>query len=178
MQMLKSILAQMEYCYVVNRFSFNTRARQPSESIVEYIAELRKLALSCNFGNRDRLICGVNQPGIQRKLLSEGELSFEQALAIAQSIETAKQDAPKLAGGTPSQPLSQLHVTKKTSMSPTPAPTCYRCSGPHLATHCRHKNSKCRYFKKLGHLAKVCRAKARSKSAGATPSTPEETPPK
>ena len=50
---------------------------------------------------RDRLICGVNHPGIQRKLLSEGELSFEQALAFAQSIETAEQDAAKLAGGTP-----------------------------------------------------------------------------
>ena len=84
---------------VIHRFYFNTRARQPSESIADYIAALRELALSCKFGDRleemlrDRLICGVNHPGIQRKLLSEGEISYDQALALAQSIETAEQDA-------------------------------------------------------------------------------------
>ena len=132
---------------------------------------------------RDRLICGVNHPGIQRKLLSEGEISYDQALALAQSIETAEQDAEKLAGSTPPQtptPLSQLHLTRKTSTSPSSLSftlTCYRCGGPHLATHCRHKNTECRYCKKRGHLAKVCRSKARSESAGTT-STREENPPK
>ena len=53
---------------VVHRFNFNTRLRKPSESIADYIAALRELAMNCNFGSkelleemlRDRLVCGVN----------------------------------------------------------------------------------------------------------------------
>ena len=68
---------------VVHWFNFNTRARKPSESIADYIAALRELAMNCNFGSkerleemlRDHLVCGVNHQGIQRKLLSEGDIS-------------------------------------------------------------------------------------------------------
>ena len=61
---------------VVHRFNFNTRSRKPTETIADYIAALRELSLNCSFGSkerleemlRDRLICGVNHHGIQRKL--------------------------------------------------------------------------------------------------------------
>ena len=76
-------------------FNFNTRARKPSESIADYIPALRELAMNCNFGSkerleemrRDRLVCGVNHQlqDIQRKLLSEGDISYTDALALAQS---------------------------------------------------------------------------------------------
>jgi len=76
---------------IVHRFNFNTRSRQPSESIADYIAALRELALNCKFSDqdrleemlRDRLVCGVNHSGIQRKLLSEGELTYASALKLA-----------------------------------------------------------------------------------------------
>ena len=72
---------------VVHRFNFNTCSRKSAESIADYIAALRELALNCNFGSqerleellRDRLICGVNHEGIQRKLLSEGDISYADA---------------------------------------------------------------------------------------------------
>ena len=96
---------------VVHRFNFNTRLRKPTETIADYIAALRELALNCSFGSkerleemlRDRLICGVNHHGIQRKLLSEGDLSYKDALALAQSIESAEDDAKKLGGTAPPQ---------------------------------------------------------------------------
>ena len=47
---------------------------------------------------RDRLVCGVNHQGIQHKLLSEGDISYTDALAPAQSIESAEDDARKLGG--------------------------------------------------------------------------------
>ena len=37
----------------------------------------------------DRIVCGVNCEGIQRKLLAERELTYERALAIAQGSEEA-----------------------------------------------------------------------------------------
>ena len=37
-----------------------------------------------------------NHSGIQRKLLSEGDITYSQAFTLAQSIETAESDAEKL----------------------------------------------------------------------------------
>ena len=45
---------------------------------------------------RDRLVCGVRHKGIQRKLLSESDLSFERAYSLAQSAEASERDALKL----------------------------------------------------------------------------------
>ena len=74
------------------------------ETLAEYVAALRELALNCKFGSqerleemlRDHLVCRTDHAGIQRKLLFEGDLSFSEALAFAQAIETAEQDAKKL----------------------------------------------------------------------------------
>ncbi len=68
---------------IVQRWKFNSRNRCHDESIVECVAELRKLAQDCNFGDtltvmlRDRLVCGVNDDSIQRRLLAEDGLTFE-----------------------------------------------------------------------------------------------------
>ena len=111
--------------------------------------------------------------GIQRKLLSEGDLSFSKALAFAQAIETAEQDAKKLGSAVSQQPATVNFIPKsgKSPLSPQTPPTCYRCGVPHLATHCRHKETHCNYCKNNGHLARVCRAGARAKEAS-SPRTP------
>ena len=59
------------------------------------MSELRSLVEFCNFGTalddmlRDRLVCGINDSAIQRKLLSERNLTFDKALEMAQSHEVA-----------------------------------------------------------------------------------------
>ena len=45
---------------------------------------------------RDGLMCRVNHSGTQCKLLSEGELIYASTLKLAQTIEAAEKDAPKL----------------------------------------------------------------------------------
>ena len=53
-----------------------------------FVAELRKLLQHCEFGDsqdcmlRDRLVCGINQPSMQRRLLAEVALTFKKALEI------------------------------------------------------------------------------------------------
>lgn len=55
---------------VMQRFRFNSRERKESESIAEYMAELRRLAEGCNYGDslkkmlRDRLVWGVRDTNI------------------------------------------------------------------------------------------------------------------
>ena len=55
---------------IAERFNFHRRYQQPSESVSEFAAELKKLSLHCKFGAyldealRDRLVCvwGARQP--------------------------------------------------------------------------------------------------------------------
>lgn len=62
---------------IVQRFRFNSQVRGHGETIAAYVAELRALSEHCNFTNtlesilRDRLVCGVNDPQIQKRLLAE-----------------------------------------------------------------------------------------------------------
>ena len=79
---------------IVQRFKFfNTRVRKPEESVATFIAELRALSEHCQFGEtlntmlRDGLVCGVNNENIQKRLLAESTLTFEDALKIATSME-------------------------------------------------------------------------------------------
>ena len=50
---------------IAERFHFHRRDQKSGESIAEYIAELRKLSIHCEFGDylnqalRDRLVCGL-----------------------------------------------------------------------------------------------------------------------
>ncbi|XP_036071205.1 uncharacterized protein LOC118597883 [Oryzias melastigma] len=87
---------------ITQRWKFNTRNRKHDESVVDYVAELRKLAQDCNFGNtltvmlRDRLVCGINEDRIQRKLLSEDGLTFDRAFKMAVAMEAASRDMEDL----------------------------------------------------------------------------------
>ena len=51
---------------IVQRYRFHSRFRQQGETVATFVAELRSLAKTCNFGEvlddmlRDRLVCGIN----------------------------------------------------------------------------------------------------------------------
>ena len=167
---------------IVQRFRFNTRERAASESIAVYAAALRRLAEHCDFGEtlnvmiRDRLVCGVKHDTIQTRLLAEKELTFDKALQLAQAVEAAEMNSKVLKKGTvvvPHDVPSEAKVLYakqgkirdlEKAKGDRPTPTCYRCGGPHLAPECSHIDTQCRYCKKKGHLAKVCRAKQKKAS--------------
>ena len=48
---------------------------------------------------RDRLVCGVNDTHIKSRLISEVNLDFDRALAMAHAIEMADRDAEQLQDG-------------------------------------------------------------------------------
>ena len=110
---------------IVQRYKFHTRIRQSGETIATFVAELRRIAQYCNFGDslndslRDRLVCGVNEDNIQRRLLSEKVLTFDKAMEIAVSMETAKKNVDELQA-------VPATVHKVCSLS------CYRCGKNHL----------------------------------------------
>ena len=99
------------------------------------------------------MVCDINHQGIQHKLLSEGDISYTYALALAQSIESAEDDAKKLGGSPSLQPAYYTQKEVKVASSRTP-PTCYHCGSLHLAPACPHKEKVCRTAKRKA-LAKT-----------------------
>ena len=90
----------------MKRYEFNTRCQGEDEPLATYVAELRKIAKFWDYGTvlsdmlRDRLICGICNKTVQRRLLQETDLTFDKVLRIALSAEAAEKDAKRLTGGT------------------------------------------------------------------------------
>ena len=121
---------------IAERFRFNTRDRQPEESVANYVMELRCLTEHCEYGTslndmlRDRLVCGIKHDRIQLRLLSEGaELTLERALQIAQSMESAIKQSTVI--------QNYQHRTEgvhKVFTQERSYKECFRCGGRHAAT--------------------------------------------
>lgn len=140
---------------------------------------------------RDRLVCGIRDKAVQRRLLREADLTFDKALDAALAAETAERYPRRLTENGPgtseknhNTPLptaiqkvkkpqesstvnrvdrpKQYHPIQRKS-GPSRDQSCYRCGGKHHPTRCTFKDYECHNCKKRGHLARMCRKKAHSK---------------
>ena len=158
---------------IVQRFKFHTMVRSPRESIATFVAGLRSVGQHCGFGDaledmiRDRLVCGVNDDRIQRRLLAEREtkLDFKRALELAQGMEMADKNSRELQTHTSAELLTagSEGVCKVTSGADARLTPCYRCGkSNHQPATCRFKTASCHNCGKVGHLQRVCRNKKRT----------------
>lgn len=157
---------------IVERFKFNTRVRCAGESVADFVAELRRLAKYCNFGStldemlRDRIVCGIQDEAIQRKLLAENKLTLPRATEIAFAMEAAARDAMNLKQVTSEvnklwlqkTPESRIKEGNKSNISSQRL--CYCCGeATHQAKQCKFRNATCHACGKSGHIVRVCRMK-------------------
>ena len=81
---------------IAERYKFHERKQKNNESIMDYLADLKKLAANCEFKDfldealRDRLVCGLYNEDTRRRLLVERKLSLTLAIEITQSLEKAE----------------------------------------------------------------------------------------
>ena len=152
---------------IVQRFKFNSRAQLQGESIATFIAELRRLSEHCGYGEslndmlRDRLVCGTTNSQLQKRLLSEPDLTFKKALELAQALESSEQGSQYLQQQqkhTPNVNKLDRRPRPPASAVAIPGKPCYRCGGPHSSAKCRFKEASCHLCKKTGHIAKMCRS--------------------
>ena len=130
----------------VQWFKFNSRSQRDGESVAEFVAELRRLSEHCKFEVtlddmlRDRLVCGIRDVRIQRRLLAEADLKFKKAFELAQAAEVAERNARDLLK--PQVPA--VHTLSKVEKQQDECNS-YRCVGKHAADTCHFKEAEC-YF--------------------------------
>ena len=163
---------------IVERCKFHSRFRRPGESVATFVAELRSLSEFCNFGDtlevmiRDRLVCGINDDAIQKRLLSEPDLTYSKSVEIAQNMEMAAQNVKELKTKSEQPNTSQSRsVPDVNKISDSPgttkkkfAVTCYRCGKTgHTAPSCRvSRLIVCHQCGKRGHLQKACKSQPKT----------------
>ena len=114
---------------------------------------------------RDRLVCGINDEQIQRRLLVESSLDFKKAMKLATSTETAAKNArdltPKMASGGDILNFPALNrVDERQDNQHGPRATdCRRCSGKHDPQQCKFRDAECFLCHKEEHIVTKCRSR-------------------
>ena len=139
---LKEILEKLENHFspkpsvIVERFKFHSRSGLKGENVAEFVAGLRRLSEHCKFGTtledvlRDRLVCGISDDRIQRRLLGEQELTFEKAVEIATATKMDFRNVMDLGGKMPSNNNNVNKVEEEIAPPKfQPKRECYRCGG-------------------------------------------------
>ncbi|KFD56691.1 hypothetical protein M513_02367 [Trichuris suis] len=116
---------------------------------------------------RDRLVCGVHDEGLQRRLLAEPSLTLKNAQQMAIAYESAQIGIKELRCSEPPVEVG-LVSTSRGRRSGTygsreahgdQIKSCYRCKGCHAQWNCQFKNADCRFCGKKGHIERACRLK-------------------
>ena len=169
---------------VAERYKFGCRRQGDSESIADFVADLRSLAARCKFKAaaldetlRDRFVCGLSKEFIRSRLLTEQDnLLFDRAVEIAMTLEDARQTAHLMQQREVPVHHSEVAVGKSRKHS-SGQTSCYRCGGSHSSSACRFLKEKCHSCGKLGHIAKVCRSsKAKDTKAKSQPKAQRTAP--
>ena len=146
---------------IAERYRFYNRKQAEGESAADYLAQLLQLASTCQFGVFldealcDRLVCGVREPGVQRRLLAEADLTLKKAFQLIQGMEAAAKNAEEMQRENSIQQAATNVVrsadTKAKKLS------CSRCLGTdYNQATCKYRTAKCNRCHKVGHLARAC----------------------
>ena len=127
--------------------------------MTEYLAELRKLTLNCDFKDfldqalRDRFVCGLQNNSIRRRLLKERNLTLKSAIELAKTMENADLETQIISTDIKTENVNAMNnATRK----------CYRCnSTKNLANVCRFKDAKCNNCHMKDYIRKACHNRTR-----------------
>lgn len=137
-----------------------------------FLAELRKLAVTCKFGKldislRDQLIFGLTSELAQKRIfLEDDDVALDKVVQIAVSQEQAEASTQQVRGGADLASVEKVFGKKGKQRKPSPSSpkprssssSCPNCGGAHEKQDCTRKNSRCRKCNKKGHFAGFCRS--------------------
>jgi len=134
--------------------------------VADFCVAIQKLAEHCEFGTTlndalcDRLVCGLVNENIQRKLLVEADLTYDCAKSLASAAEMAVKDAVELRA----QAAAAANVNKvfrpgaDEPAQPMSTKLCSRYGNTnHIQSDCYFKEKVCNNCSKKGHCTRMCR---------------------
>ena len=161
-----------------NDRNLRRRIQQPGESFNNFLVGLRELSKTCNFCNEqcvqknlcDQIIEGTSDGDTIEQLLKQPDLTLDTAVAICRAQKAAKRQRKHMNNQATGailvvkQQRRQQPTSQPNPQHPTTCPGCgYK---PHVGgrARCPAYDQVCLYCNKIGHFARVCRAKAQSVS--------------
>jgi hypothetical protein len=91
-----NVIAKFEnFCIgeTYERYCFNKRDQEQGENIDTYVAALRTLVKTCNYGTleesliRDRIVIGIRDNATRKKLLQDAKLTLNSCVDICRANE-------------------------------------------------------------------------------------------
>ncbi|XP_039291150.1 uncharacterized protein K02A2.6-like [Nilaparvata lugens] len=152
---------------ITERYKFKERLQKDDETIVQYIANLKKLSMNCGFGNnlesalRDQIVWGIRNTGIKKRLLSEPDLTYKKCIELSISLETTLRGVAEL-NATSNFTSSKINYNK--SFRPSTSTNSSKPSRPNLTANPQFSTTKgdpgqwkkCYCCGKANHLSKNC----------------------
>ena len=160
---------------IAERFRFYKRVQAAGESLADYLAELRQLAQTCEFGTflnealRDKYVVGMRSESTQKRRLTEDKLTLAKAHDIAQGMEAAARDAKQFKESPPV--VMNVTSANRTAGGSAKRKPRYRCGrNNHAANECKFREATCHNYGRVGHIAPAC--KSPKKVSRRTPQRP------
>ena len=159
------------------RYVFFKRDQFESENIECYYAELRKLAMTCEFKDlkdsliKDRIIIGMIDNNLHQRFLQEvkgKEITAEEVVQATKIKETSNNQMQKI-NNKEYENIDYINkkINKYKNNETYNKPSqkfnkkkCGRCDRIHEPRSCKAFNTKCNICNKLGHWAKCCKSRS------------------
>lgn len=164
------------------RHVFKSRIQGPSETVDQFVTELRVKAASCNFGTltdsmiRDQVVAGIRSNQVRERLLREPDLTLQKTIRFCRSFEASSHHMQNLTLDEKEahsvtvksgKGRGKKKFTKTDSKQAGEASTAVRCSDCGYTTHrsgqCPAIGKICKKCGNKGHFASVCKGGARPK---------------
>ena len=161
---------------IYERYTFNCREQEVSETFDNFLAELRRLVKSCNYEAqqdsilRDRIVIGIRDDAVRRKLLQTRKLTLKDAIDLCKANEAAtiqlkamtlKEDNVNALKKQKAEQRDSGKSTHEGRKSPNRSQkACGYCGSIHEKRKCPAFGKSCNKCKKMNHFATVCRSKS------------------
>jgi hypothetical protein len=171
-----------DYCIpktnvTVIRHRFNTRVQGHSESIDQYVTDLKLIAKDCEFEHledgliRDRIVCGTNSPRVKERLPREDNLTLAKAISLCRADDESRKQIKTL------NDEEKVHALKKKSTkqrnvghednprksipkkSQDTTFNCGKCGTKYQKRNCPAFGKTYHKCKKPNHFQKFCKSK-------------------
>lgn len=153
---------------IYERLVFNKRNQKEGERVDNFVSELKRLSLTCEFGElrdsliRDRIVGGVLSDELRGELLKKPDLTLQKAHDYCRTFEASELQKFKFniqASAGTEHSLGIQPVRKSKEADKTAARSCKFCGYKHPFTRpsrCPAFGKQCLKCKKEGHFAQVC----------------------